>query len=678
MALIYTAFPLYLVATAYPVVVVVWGRNLWVGETKSARYDYDKDYGKAVRCLKSDYTPPNQAPEVPTSPNPEDGATNQNIEATTLSWTCTDPESDPLTYDVYFGTDNPPTQVATGQSETTYDPGTLQYNTQYFWKIVAHDDQGNSTEGTVWSFTTEEEPTPFTCGDLFVDGRDDNSYETVQIGDQCWMAENLAYLPAVSPNENGSYTEPYYYVYGYNGTDVAQAKASQNYQNFGVLYNWPASRTACPSDDGWHTATDEEWKILEGNADSQFAVGDQEWNNDQYRGLDAGKNLKSTTGWDNNGNGTDLLGFTALAAGGRGTDGGFYGLGSGGRYWTYTEGSAEHAWYRILFYDNDSSYRANWAKSLGYSVRCIHAEIPQNQPPSPPHYASPYDELNIPVENTILSWLSFDPDGDALTFDVYFGTSTSPAQVASGQSEMSYDPGTLDYSTQYFWRVVAHDDQGNSTSGGLWNFTTVDEPAAFACGDLLVDSRDGQQYATVLIGDQCWMAENLAYLPSVSPSADGSATDPFYYVYDYQGTDVSAAKASNNYQTYGAMYNWPASISVCPEGWHTPTDGEWTILTTYLGGENYAGGKMKETGTSHWAGSNTGATNSSGFTALPGGRRHTNGAFINLVYRGSFWSSTETETPTNAWSRMLYSSYIFVNRENAAKINGLSVRCLRD
>jgi uncharacterized protein (TIGR02145 family) len=79
--------------------------------------------------------------------------------------------------------------------------------------------------------------------------------------------------------------------------------------------------------------------------------------------------------------------------------------------------------------------------------------------------------------------------------------------------------------------------------------------------------------------------KTLHTLPEVSPSSQGNNTDPYYYVYGYQGTDVNAAKATDNYTNYGALYNWPASLNACPEGWHLPTDAEWTILTTYLGGE---------------------------------------------------------------------------------------------
>jgi uncharacterized protein (TIGR02145 family) len=136
------------------------------------------------------------------------------------------------------------------------------------------------------------------------------------------------------------------------------------------------------------------------------------------------------------------------------------------------------------------------------------------------------------------------------------------------------------------------------------------------------DARDNQTYRIVTIGSQTWMAENLKYLPSVVRPRTGSKTTPHYYVYGYDGTNVTDAKATANYNTYGVLYNWPAAMNgtassttnpsgvqgVCPDGWHLPSDAEWTELTDYLGGAIDAGGKLKETGTTHWNSPNTSAT----------------------------------------------------------------------
>ncbi len=199
------------------------------------------------------------------------------------------------------------------------------------------------------------------------------------------------------------------------------------------------------------------------------------------------------------------------------------------------------------------------------------------------------------------------------------------------------------------------------------------------CTDL-----DNNHYAVVTIGTQTWMAENLAYLPSVSPSGSGSTTASYYYVYGYEGTSVTAAKATSNYQVYGALYNWnaamngsPSSISVpsgvqgaCPTGWHLPSDYEWDTIANYLGDWSVAGGMMKETGTNHWSSPNTGATNSSGFTGISGGARDSGGWFDFFGNRGILWSATERDG-MDAWSRTLHNNFIGIYLEYRARLKAI-------
>jgi uncharacterized protein (TIGR02145 family) len=205
------------------------------------------------------------------------------------------------------------------------------------------------------------------------------------------------------------------------------------------------------------------------------------------------------------------------------------------------------------------------------------------------------------------------------------------------------------------------------------------------------DNRDDKTYPYVTIGTQVWMTENLAFLPSVVGPGTGSTSTAHYYVYGYDGTDVATAKATSNYTTYGVLYNWPAAMNgsassisnpsgvqgICPTGWHLPSDAEWTTLTVFLGGVDVAGGKMKEAGESHWTSPNTGATNESGFTALPGGYRYFNGTFILIGNYGYWWSSTE-DNADYAWPRNLRYSGGYVSRVHDSKGDGLSVRCVRN
>lgn len=191
------------------------------------------------------------------------------------------------------------------------------------------------------------------------------------------------------------------------------------------------------------------------------------------------------------------------------------------------------------------------------------------------------------------------------------------------------------------------------------------------------DSRDGNVYKTVTIGSQVWMAENLRFLPSVIGPNVGSQISPCYYVFGYDGTDLIQAKAAANYRTYGVLYNWEAAKFACPDGWHLPSDEEWKSLTTYLGGESIAGGKLKEAGTSHWNSPNVGATNETGFNGLPGGNRDISSTFLLLGVSGHWWSSSKG-SEIDAWYRGIYRGQIYVGRNRNGKEFGFSVRCVKD
>jgi uncharacterized protein (TIGR02145 family) len=198
---------------------------------------------------------------------------------------------------------------------------------------------------------------------------------------------------------------------------------------------------------------------------------------------------------------------------------------------------------------------------------------------------------------------------------------------------------------------------------------------------------EGNVYKTVTIGKQVWMKENLkttkyndgkAILLVTDDKAWGALTTPAYCWYK------NDAKSYKN--TYGALYNWYTvnTNKLCPKGWHVPADEEWTTLTTTLGDESVAGGKLKEKGTTHWESPNAGATNESGFTALPSGYRNFAGAFdisgSNAIFfrsNGCWWSSTE-HYDFNAYYRRLYNAINEIYSSLSAKQFGYSVRCLRD
>ncbi|MBI9038866.1 MAG: PKD domain-containing protein, partial [Bacteroidales bacterium] len=207
------------------------------------------------------------------------------------------------------------------------------------------------------------------CGEPFTDSRDGQTYNTVLIGEQCWMAENLnvgEMIIGTQEMTNNSIIEKYCYE---NNTANCNA--------YGGLYQWeemmqysttPGVQGICP--EGWYIPTDDEWKILEGTVDSQYPVGDPIWNGSGYRGFDAGLNLKSTSGWYPNANGTDLFGFTALPAGYRYHLGTFNNIEASAEFWSSTENNTT-AWARLLYYNSNKTFRGNPMKSSGHSIRCL-------------------------------------------------------------------------------------------------------------------------------------------------------------------------------------------------------------------------------------------------------------------------------------------------------------------
>lgn len=196
---------------------------------------------------------------------------------------------------------------------------------------------------------------------------------------------------------------------------------------------------------------------------------------------------------------------------------------------------------------------------------------------------------------------------------------------------------------------------------------------------IIVQDQSGNVYNTIAIGTQIWFRDNLrtkkyrsgALIP-VKTNADTSTLVGQMYYYNNDSL--------TNYSVYGALYNWKAtqnSDSLCPIGWHVPTDAEWTTLTTYLGGESVAGGKMKSIGTNYWNSPNTNATNETGFSALPGGYRLDDGSFYDIRNYAVFWSATENSS-YNAWYRLLNFNNGSVTRTNYFKSLGASVRCLKN
>ena len=537
------------------------------------------------------------------------------------------------------------------------------------------------------------------CGQPLVECRDGQFYKTVQIGGQCWMAENLntgLRIDVALNQTNNQLTEKYCY----NDDE-------QNCNTYGALYQWEelmkysedeSTQGICPPTGGWHIPSTGEWKILEGNADSQFNPGDPEWDRFGFRGIDACGNLKEE-GFDHwlepNMGATNLVGFRAFASGSRSYDGSeFKRIGKDGLFWSSSfDPNFAVAITHRMYYDRQTSHREYLVPSIGLSVRCIKDEENPNFPPVKPHTPNPDNGAEIQSTSLTLSWQCSDPESEGLSYSIYFGDAEYPPLAESNLSENSYLVTGLDMNTTYYWRIVAKDPQNNTSESFVWHFSTTD---AWQCGQLLFDEHDGQSYQTVPIGDKCWMAENLNIGTMVSNSSiqtNNQIIEKYCYDEDTQ-----------NCETYGGLYSWDEMMKysnleggqgICPPtgGWHVATDDEWKNLegsvdSQYGVGDPEwdqfaiprgfdAGGNLKETGFDHWLEPNTGATNSSGFSGLPGSYG------IGIIWgelgeSAYFWTSSKYEDDTN-WSRSMSHLNSRIGRDPIMQSSiGLSVRCVKD
>jgi len=244
--------------------------------------------------------------------------------------------------------------------------------------------------------------------------------------------------------------------------------------------------------------------------------------------------------------------------------------------------------------------------------------------------------------------------------------------------------------TTYYFRAYATNSVGTSYGNEL-DFTTIN----FMCGTTSILDIDGNAYNTVQIGTQCWMQSNL----KVSKYWNGDNIPTGLSNSDWRYTTSGAYAIYNNDPVndglYGKLYNHYAvtdSRGLCPTGWHVPSDGEWNILVKYLDPNadtlcgncwqsSTAGGALKSTATQPtpggWLSPNTGATNSSGFTALPGGLRFLDGDFYSISNLGYWWSSS-VSSGSDAWVRTLYDDLSPIYRTTNFRTYGFSVRCCRD
>jgi uncharacterized protein (TIGR02145 family) len=255
---------------------------------------------------------------------------------------------------------------------------------------------------------------------------------------------------------------------------------------------------------------------------------------------------------------------------------------------------------------------------------------------------------------------------------------TTKTSDGTGTGTFTSNISGLTANTKYYLRAYAINSAGTAY-GDEKSFTT--EPIKTAT-DI-----DGNVYNLVTIGTQVWMAENLKTTRYNDGTPITNVTD---YTWGNLQTDAYCWYNNDitNKTPYGALYNWFAAKSgkLCPTGWHVATLSDWTTLVTYLGGIDVAGGKLKEAGTTQWLTQNVGATNESGFTALPGGYRGSglgDAAFYLHGYYGWYWTATVYPMDP-VWDHiagycwMMEGGHSQCLQSNLWDMMGLSVRCMKD
>jgi len=297
-----------------------------------------------------------------------------------------------------------------------------------------------------------------------------------------------------------------------------------------------------------------------------------------------------------------------------------------------------------------------------------------NEGPGDPENPGPANGANGISTLCVLSWSCSDPENDQLTFDVYFGSDPNPPMVAEGIEAYSHDCPPLDYLTDYYWKIVAHDPYGHTAEGEVWQFTTnesVNPMSTFR------DPRDGKFYKTVQIDGKIWMAENLNAGTMINASSGGINNDG--YQKDTTRIEKYCYKNDPAYcDIYGALYQWDAAMrfgdvegseGICPPGWHIPTQDEWQDLYLY-----YEEDLGVDAGSALMLGSQ------SGFQALFSGYLiFAERKYYDEGQAGYFWTSTPNPQLNHlSIIRSLYRGKVDFQEDTSQKVNGLPVRCIKN
>jgi uncharacterized protein (TIGR02145 family) len=486
---------------------------------------------------------------------------------------------------------------------------------------------------------------------------DGNNYPIVQIGKQTWMAKNLKTTKYYSGNEIPNVTTNSIWGGLTTGAYCDYKNDKINSNTYGHLYNWYAAtdkRNVAPI--GWHVPTEKEWTDLISYLSDDFYAADQ---------------LKETgiKHWDSpNSSATNVTGFTGLPAGMRDSKGNYGLLGKVAYWWSSTDPDSFGAWLQGLQYDTGYSYQGYNGKMFGYSIRCLLNVAPTLSTKA----------VNNITTTTAMSGGKVTSDGGApvIARGVCWSLNPNPTiadeKTIDGMGIGSFTSKLtmLKVNTTYYLRAYVT-NYSNTYYGNEVSFRTVESDT------LIVKDVDGNVYPTITIGNQIWMTENLRTTRYRNGDPIPNVTDGNEWSILTSGAFCNYENDIENFNTYGLLYNWYAvsdKHNITPDGWHIATSEEWTTLFNYLGGPGIAEGKLKESDTTHWDSPNTGATNATGFTALPGGSR-IGGTFLYMGSAAYWWSATENSNAIEAFRINLSTGYTISSRNKAW---GYSIRCIKD